>query len=321
MKSIFILEDYINFNKDLNFNNKIEYITHWENIGYKQRRLCNKELLYVKNEFGIEILFNIGYYYYLYKNNLLFDNKISTYIGMEAYYYFIPKEQLILRNEKRVFTVLDKYKLTIYLNIKNNQLNLNYWIPPTYKEYYQNDYFKFDKEILIINNKFNSEWNSGPKNFIDIHTLESILNLLKDKYQIIYIKPTYELDSNLQFSFDSNEILKYNDIDMTRKCFSKDVIIFDDLFKDDRYKHMNYNLLKCYLFSSCDKYISVQGGANNLISYFAKNIIIYHKEGPEIEKNIYSYRSGLQCPNNNLIIKYTDSYSIFIDFIKSIYLT
>ncbi len=318
MIKIFNLEDYIMLNKDLDFKTNTEYIEHWEKIGYKQKRLCNKELLYVNNEFGIEILFNVGYYYYLYKNNLLFDNKISTYIGMEAYYYFLPKEQLILRDEKRFFINPCLYKVMTYLGIKDNQLNLDYWIPPDYKKFYQNNYFNFDKGILVINNKYNSEWNSGPKNFINIQNLEEIINLLKDKYQIIYIKPNNELNTNLEFSFDTNKIINFNDFQMIRDKFN-DVIIFDDLFNDEKFKSMNYNLLKCYLFASCDKYISVQGGANNLISYFAKNIVIYHKLGFEVKANIYSYRSTLQCPDNKLNIQHTDSYSHLITLIKNTY--
>jgi hypothetical protein len=315
--NIFNIEDYKNLNKDLNFLLDIEYFNHWDNIGFKQRRLCNKELLYVLNEFGIEILFNIGYYYYLYKNNLLFDNKICTYSGMEAYYYFLPKEQIIYRKEERKWINPLSYKVMVYANRIQTQLNPLYWIPPKYKEYYKNNYFNYDKEILVINNKYNIEWGQKPINFINITVLNNILNILSNKYIIIYIRPNNKLNL-LDYSVDHGTIIDFYDFDIIRKKF-KDVIIFDDLLKQNKFKDMDYNLLKCYLFSSCDKYISVQGGGNNLISYFAKNMIIYHKRGFEASNNIYSVRSQLQCVENNLKIQHTDNYINFIDIITKTY--
>jgi len=155
MKTIFKIDDYKKLNKDLQFETDQEYIDHWLEFGYNQRRLCHTNLLHVSNEFGIEILFHVGYYYYLFQSNLLFDNKISTYTGMEAYYYFVPKEQLTFRNEKRMWIESSRYMLMNYLNSIDNQLNLEYWRVPRYKEFYTNQYFLYDKEILIVNNKYN----------------------------------------------------------------------------------------------------------------------------------------------------------------------
>ena len=319
MKTIFKLDDYKKFNKDLQFETDEEYIEHWLNIGYKQRRLCHIRLLYASNEFGIEILFHVGYYYYLFQNNLLFDNQISTYTGMEAYYYFVPKEQLIFRNEKRMWIAPSSYMLTNYLNIVNHQLNLEYWRIPRYKEYYTNQYFLHDKEILIIHNKYNKEWGEPPINYIPVDVLYTILTLLNPIYQIIYIRPNNYLDTKLHYSYDHNDNVDYNDYEMIRSTF-KDVIIFDDLFQQDIFSNMNYNLLKCYLFASCNKYISVQGGANNLIFYFAKDVVLYHKKGFEIEKGIYKTRSKLQSLTNDIRITHTDNYNDFIDIIKKTYL-
>jgi hypothetical protein len=106
---------------------------------------------------------------------------------------------------------------------------------------------------------------------------------------------------------------------MIKKKFNE-VIIFDELFNESRFSNMNYNLLKCYLFSSCTKYISVQGGANNLISYFAKNLIIFHKAGIEVKNNVYNIRSQLQCPENNLKLEYTDYYETYLNIICKTFL-
>ena len=66
-------------------------------------RLCNKKQLEVINEFSNELLLYIPYYYYLYNNNLLFDNKIITYKGMKPLYYFINTDNIIEKEETIYF--------------------------------------------------------------------------------------------------------------------------------------------------------------------------------------------------------------------------
>jgi hypothetical protein len=198
-------------------------------------------------------------------------------------------------------------------------LNLEYWRVPRYKEFYTNQYFLYDKEILIVNNKYNKEWNEPPINYIPVDVLDTVFSVLKDKYQIIYIRPSSYLDKKLHYSYDSNDDVDFDDYEMIRAKF-RDVIIIDDLFQQDKFKEMNYNLLKCYLFASCNKYISVQGGANNLISYFAKEVVIYHRKGLEVVKGIYKTRSKLQSLTNDLNILHTDNYNILVDIIKKTYL-
>jgi hypothetical protein len=86
----FIWSDYIELNKDLtNIKTKKDAEKHWNTIGMKQMRLCNKLQLNVINEFGNEIVLYIPYYYYLYSNNLLFDNKITTYKVMKPFNCFL----------------------------------------------------------------------------------------------------------------------------------------------------------------------------------------------------------------------------------------
>ena len=329
MNKVFNLEDYKELNKDLQFNQDAQYLHHWNKIGMKQCRLCNKLLLIVSNEFGIEILFNIGYYYYLFTNHLLFDNKITTYRGMEAYYYFLPKEQLILRNQTRTWIPTDQYLLTVYLKMNNDSAAITnfydihplYWKAPDYISQYKSNLFQYDKPLLIVNNKYNKEWErtlNKPVNFLDIPCLDQIFDYLTSKYQVVYIRCNDNIKSSLQYSFDNNKNLPFDDFSMIRSKHPN-VILFDDLLNKKEFQQMNYNLLKCYLFASCTKYISVQGGANNLISYFAKSILIYHKFGFEAETNVYTVRSKLQSRFADFLITHRDDYNEFIKAMKMIY--
>lgn len=311
--NLFVCEDYKKLNPDLHFETDEDYKTHWINFGNNQKRLHNKKLLEVSNEFGIEIIFYVGYYFYLFSNELLFDNVITTYEGMEAYYYFVRKEQLVFKKCKRQWVNPKIDCVMKYCSLDKNSINLSCWLSPNYKKYYKNNLFKYDKELLIISNKHNIEWGSPPINFIDICCLEKIINKLSDKYQLVYIR-SHNIDSHLQYSYDETNV-DFNDFELIKNKYNDKVIIFNDLFQNSEFKHMNYNLLKCYLFSSCDNYICVQGGATNLISYFAKHMIIYHKRGNEIANNVYTHRSFLQSPYDDLILSYTGNYDWFIKYI------
>jgi hypothetical protein len=301
-KNLFILEDYKQLNKDLGFTNDSEYLDHYNNIGKLEMRLCNKNQLNVINEFGNEMILYISYFHYLYLNNLLFDNKITTYVGMKPYYFFLPDDQIIEKNQGRIWMHPHKNWLPTNCSDFVFKFDKKYWNPPNYKEYYKNNYFNsYDKPLLIINNKYNVEWSIKPFNFFSIESLDILFTKLQDKYTIIYMRPHSDIKKDLKYSWDDNTCLDYDDFKLIKEKYS-DTIIFDDLFNDDRFKDMSYNLLKCYVLASCDNYISVQGGGAYLISYFAKKLVIIHKRGEEICKDSYNGWFKETCPSNNLDI-------------------
>lgn len=318
--NLFNCDDYKTLNKDLIFQNDDEYITHWEMIGLKQRRLCNKNQLIVTNEFGIEILMNVGYYYYLFLNNLFFDNKIITYKGMRPFYFFLNDDQIIEREDIRQWNDNNNNPIIFELRRSYSNIDTRCWIPPNYKLHFKNNYFDFsNKKIIVIHNKYNIEWNIKPYNFIPFDILEKIFILLAEKYQIVYIRPTNSMDNKLDYSWDNNKNLDLGEIDVIKNNYPN-VMIFEDLFNDDKFKNMTYNQLKACLYSSTDDYISVQGGGNNFMAYFAKTMIVYHKRGYELGAKIYSNRSQLQCPSNNLKIDVAQDYDTLIELIKNTYL-
>ena len=303
----FNLNDYKNLNPDLKFNTDDEYIDHYNNIGYEQMRLCNIGTLNVINEYGNENIIYIPYYHYLFKNNLLFENKIQTYKGMISHYYFLPENQIIEKEEKRIWTAPNENFLCVNNSDYYYKFNKKYWLPPNYKMHYKNNLFNFDKEILVINNKFNNEWNNGPVNYLSIDILEKIFFQLSNKYQIIYLRLQNINNSTLNISHDHNDILHFNDIEFIKNNF-KNVIIFDDLFNGE-FNKFNYNELKLNLFAICDNFISVQGGGCYFMSYFAKKLLIYHKEGGgELECNSYNGWFKEVCFENNLCVNVTRNY-------------
>jgi len=315
--NIFIWQDYIELNADLDIKTEIEAKEHWNNIGFNQLRLCNKKQLIVRNEFGNELVLFIPYYYYLYINNLLFDNKIYTYFGMRPYYFFVKPENIIERNEIRSYT----HPSNNFLLINNleyvTHFNKKFWIPPPYISIYKNNIVEHDKPLLIIHNKYNIEWDIMAYNYIDVQTLDKILSLLVDKYQIIYIRQSNNV-INKGFSIDSNAVLNdLEDYQLIKQKYSN-VLLFNDILEKNNY---SYNELVVKVFSDCTDYISVQGGNSYLISYFAKKMAIYHKVGGEIGSNYNAYEGWFTYMNEyekNILV--SDDYNSFIDNIIKLYL-
>jgi hypothetical protein len=277
---LFNVDDYRNINKDLHFNTDDEYIKHYRDIGFTQMRLINKEQLIINIEFGFEVTTYIPYYFYLFSNNLLFDNIIHTFDGMQPYYYFLPECQL---ETKRTFRCGNrKEKLLVNFDIPGH-LDKRYWKAPNYKEYYKNDVFIYDKPLLVVNNKYNIEWDTDPINFISAEVLNKLVENLKDKYQIIYIRE-HSNESKKGISGDTSPILDgLQDYEILENY--PEVITFNYLRKQN--ENLSYNEIKCMLYANCDNYITVQGGGANMIPYFAKNTVILHKRGREITKGFY----------------------------------
>ncbi len=306
-QKIFNYQDYLELNKDLsNIKNKIEAEEHWNIIGSKQLRLCNKKQLEVINEFSNELILYIPYYYYLYCNNLLFDNKIITYKGMKPLYYFINSDNIIEKEEKRRYIIPHKNFLILNDHGHCKNLNKQYWYPPPYKSIYKNNILIFEKPIIVIHNKYNIEWNKAIINFINVDTLRYIFNSLKDKYQIIYIRPINTIkDENYSFDYNENSIGNdLQDYKLIDSEFSESVIKMYDLL--NKYNYI-YNELLLMLYSNCDNYISTQGGASITMAFFYKKMLILHiNGGTELTSGVYNddglYHDINNEPNKKLVV-------------------
>jgi hypothetical protein len=119
-------------------------------------------------EFGYELQLVIPYAYYLKLNNKL-DKTISCSYTKELYYFSDNHSE---KYSKRHFS---------RPNVPNkspHQTDFNYgqWVAPPYKLHFKNNIFVFDKPLLIIHNKYNSEWGHEPINFLDCKILDSIFS-------------------------------------------------------------------------------------------------------------------------------------------------
>ena len=72
----------------------------------------------------------------------MFDNKITTYEGMEDYYFFIDPNNLITKKDTRNWVERTERPLLVNYYEHFRDFNYKYWLCPDYKS-------KFKNNILI----------------------------------------------------------------------------------------------------------------------------------------------------------------------------
>ena len=157
-------------------------------------------------EFGYELIGVIPYAYWLHKRNKL--NATKSFMDTKCLYYF-SKNHLEI-NIKRKFMPLNEFPLGA---IHIAQIDTSQWHPPPYKSKYKNKKFIWEKPICVICNKYTSEWEGRPINFLSIDVMSSLFKLLKERYQIIYNRPTSKSiisDDQKDFFLNDIEFIKKN---------------------------------------------------------------------------------------------------------------
>ena len=142
------------------------------------------------------------------------------------------------------------------------------------KERYRNSVFVFDKPILIVANRYNSEWDGPPISYFSIELLDFIFSQLKPYYTIIYNRPQAHITQ------DNSEVYDLEEFDwMSRE--HPEVILMQDLYQENRGKANNFNHHQLMVYSNADRFISIHGGTSAFASYFGGTNLILSKKGPE----------------------------------------
>lgn len=165
------------------------------------------------------------------------------------------------------------------------------WTPPPYAAYYKNDFFRFEKPIYIVSNKYQTEWDGGPVNYIDLDTLDKIFKLLTPNYTVIYNRPR---PSNIVE--DHSTLLDFGDFELIDKKYKENVRLIQDL--QNMAPELSFNELQLYIYANCVNFISVQGGNSVLCSYFGGKNIVYAVRGMEVKWSVYeTYFPLFSCTN------------------------
>ena len=274
----FIWEDYITMNADLgHIHTRSQAEQHWLAEGQRVQRLCNKK------QFGPEIIVYIGYYYYLYKSGLFFNNVVRTHKGMRDFYYFLPDSQIIEEDRMRHFVGDIPFHVNNRFHVA--KMDPRFWCIPPYKQVFKSK-SQFERPLLIIHNKYAVEWGGPPINYFSPTVLREMCTALQDRYQIIYERASNvgKLLDKTGYSQDDNHLQEgIQDYELLRAEFPG-VLLFNEMLAES---DQGYNRFKLSLYADCDNFITVQGGCTPFASFFMGNLLVLHKRGGEIASGAY----------------------------------
>ena len=257
-----------------------------------------------QQEFGEELLYILPFAYWHHLNETLLKT-ISCKDTKDLYFFSENHEEKykmrVWRTENNSFEVPNKGHC--------NTFALEKWAQVPFREQYQNERFRYDKPLLIIANKYNTEWDGVPINFLDYPTLDKIITTYKDKYQIIYNRPL------------ANEIIEDNSVvlDLEEHAIIRrehpEVLLMNDLYAQHKSTVNSYNHLQLLLYANCSHFVSVHGGTAALASYFGGTNIIFSKRGVEHYFNefssLYPLLSGakiVHAKTEHAVLRYLEEY-------------
>ncbi len=252
-------------------------IRGYERLKYLLKVHLTRTLPAYRGEFGFELLLVVPFAHYLHRRGML----NQTY-GLKdtAPLYFFSKHHLEVSGSRA-------FMQTTGWNTNPFERNFRHieWCPPNYKAYYQNKIFVYEKPLCIIHNKYTEEWEGEPVNFLDLPTLQTLFEILTPCYQVIYIRPSPNAFRGYRLLQDHQRDYELNEFSLIRKSFPS-VILFQDML--ETYPSFSYNQLQFMLHSNCEFFISVQGGASVVASYFGGHNYIFIKKGDELKFNTIS---------------------------------
>lgn len=228
-------------------------------------------------EFQQELTSILPFAYWHFLNGTL-QKTISCQHTKELYFFSENHEEKYEQRES--IKKLRNYEIP---NARHNvTIDYRKWARVPLKKHYQNNRYTFAKPLLIIANKYNTEWNQSPINFLDIPILDNIISAYKEKYQIVYNRP---LSGNI--TLDNSELLDLNEYAWLREKHPE-VLLMNDLYSRDKAAFNNYNHFQLVVYANCSHFISVHGGTAALASYFEGINIVFSKKGIEHSLNEFS---------------------------------
>lgn len=228
---------------------------------YKEVAFCG--------EFAPELEFALPFAYWHYKNGTLSKTRSSTYTK-ELYFFSEDHDECFGERTNE-----DNYNFEMPRVLYSHNYDMRKWEQVPLKETYKNDIYVFEKPILVIANRYNSEWDGPPISYFDIPMLSFMIEKLKDNYTIIYNRPRPQ-----NITPDNSDVYDMNEYGWLKKEHPE-VILMEDLYKENKAKARTFNHLQLMVYANADRFLSIHGGTSALASYFGGINIILSKQGPE----------------------------------------
>lgn len=254
-------------------------------------------------EFAPELQFALPFAYWHYKNGTLKKTESSSYT--RELYFFSPDHE----EKYAVRTNNGNYNFEMPRILYSQDYDMRKWLSVPLKAQYRNEVYRYDKPILILANRYNMEWDGPPISFFSIPLLETLITKLRDRYTIIYNRPRPQL-----ITPDNSDIYNMNEYEWLQQEHS-DVILLEDLYKENRVGARNFNHLQLMVYANADHFLSIHGGTATLASYFGGVNVILSRQGPEHHFNcyqkLYPKFSGakiLHAKTDEQVLEYVDAH-------------
>lgn len=261
-----------------------------------------KTIVY-NGEFGQELLFVLPFAYWHHLNGTL-KKTVSTKYTKELYFFSPDHEE---RFDTRTTEGNSNFEFPRILY--SHDYNMTKWSAVPLKEQYCNDVYVYEKPILIIANRYNTEWDGPPISFFSIPLLDALFTRLKEEFTIIYNRPRPQ-----NITMDNSDIHDLNEYNWIQKKHPE-IVLMEDLYKENKGNARNFNHLQLMVYANADRFISVHGGTATLASYFGGINLILSKKGLEHHfgcfKKLFTKLSGatiLHARTDEEVMKFTEQY-------------
>jgi len=239
-------------------------------------------------EYGDEVAAYIPLVSWLKQEGHLNDCQLVTYRGMRPYYFFLEEGQLAEKDEPRYWIPRREREWPT-----NDACfaTLQPWLrPPDYRQHYAARARLFDRPTLFIQNKFTVEWNRGPINYLPLLELDLLLNIARDRFQVVYSRPGAIRLSD-DYSHDHNAFCQYPDLNVIARF--PEVLVLENMAQQEG---RPYNEVKLEVLAGAHLFCAVQGGGAHLLAAFGNSLLaILHRRGAETrlayERGPYTYLS------------------------------
>ena len=253
------------------------------------------EVLRYRGEFGAELVLFLPFVTWLSKAGLLVDRVIETYMGMACFYEDLDVREVRETSELRRY-VAPKHRLHCMPvkdehDFRAGQVAPYMAFPDLRRKFLDRRDLQgvldgllgpSEKKLLIIHNKFATEWKCAPINFINIETLKELFSILCDNFQVVYVRHRGGVVAH-GYSPDASNMLAFGDTDMA--ALAPGVLDFEEIYQralSAGFVH-GINFFKNLLYARCYNFISVQGGgAHHCALFSGSTLSILHKRGAEV---------------------------------------
>lgn len=187
------------------------------------------------------------------------------------------------------------------------------WTPPPLKDMFKGKVEFTDKRpVVTIHNKYTNEWNfTSPVIFLSLEILDELFKLLTPHYNVVYIRPTYNLNG---YTLDGQRIHDLGEFELIQEKYPEIVTIQNTLEKNPS---LDYNQAQFALLASSDKHIAVAGGNACVSAYFGGEVLIFNcPDCPSHDRGIWKTGSWLELLSKAKIYGY-QSYTHILEHVKT----